>query len=310
MLPQPDAKVLRTNPQFAALWKDLTTNKMERNGVSKEVAANKETVKMRETLKNKRVELAEKEILGDAVRHVAFGEEGGNLTGELRETVRIVSAQLDGKLSPQDKDIVQVEVEEFIYNIDTIRAAVESHMEQNMVLLCQVLDPTKQQPDPSTLPSQVQALQANVEEAKWQLGIKRIELASTLTQLLKTNAQLLQTSIRILEQVVHGSVGRHTRARAEHLATVAQGLEKRLLVARKTIAGQVYDGRAEEQLRSKKDELDSQGAGLRRRLRDREQWLERLEGVAGLREAVTEMDRIKGEISRVKEEVGRLERGG
>ena len=57
----------------------------------------------------------------------------------MRETAQIVSAQLDGKLDPQDKDIVAVEVEEFIKNIDTIRTAVESHMEQNVVLLCQIL---------------------------------------------------------------------------------------------------------------------------------------------------------------------------
>lgn len=76
------------------------------------------------------------------------------------------------------------------------------------------------------------------------------------------------------------------------------------------MAGQVYDGRAEGQLVRKKDEVDARSAGLRRRLRDREQWLERLEGVAGLKEAVEEMSRIKGEIGRVREEVGRLERGG
>jgi hypothetical protein len=206
---------------------------------------------------------------------------------------------------------------------------VETHMEQNVILLCQILgeeenrkgiiegyanctktDPIQHQPDPSTLPAQVQTLQTEIEEAKRQLDVKRIELASTLTQLLKTNAQLLQTAIRILEQVMHGSVGRHTRARAEHLATVGQGLEKRLLVARKTVAGQVYDGRAEEQLIRKKEEVDARSAGLRRRLRDREQWLERLEGVAGLREAVEEMSRIKSEIGRVREEVGRLERAG
>ena len=250
----------------------------------------------------------------------------------MRETAQIVSAQLDGKLDAQDEDIVQVEVEEFMANIETVRAAVETHMKQNVMLLCQILgkeeerqgiigyiqgfanftktDPTQQQPDPSTLPAQVQALQTEVEEAKWQLNVKRIELASTLTQLLKTNAQLLQTAIRILEQVMHGSVGRHTRARAEHLATVGQGLKKRLLVARKTVAGQVYDERAEEQLVRKKEEVDARSARLRRRLRDREQWLERLEGVAGLREAVEEMSRIKDEIGRVREEVERLERAG
>ncbi|KAG9998594.1 hypothetical protein KCU78_g16352, partial [Aureobasidium melanogenum] len=310
MFPQPDAETLARNPQFALLWKDLTTNKMTRDGVSKTVALDKETVKTREKLKTKQIELAKKEVLKDAVRAVAFGEGEGGLTGELRETAQIVSAQLDGKLDPQDKDIVQVEVEEFMANIETVRAAVETHMEQNVMLLCQILDPTQQQADPSTLPAQVQALQTDVDEAKWQLGVKRIELASTLTQLLKTNAQLLQTAIRILEQVMHGSVGRHTRARAEHLAIVAQGLEKRLLVARKTVAGQVYDGRAEEQLMRKKEELDARSAGLRRRLRDREQWLERLEGVSGLREAVEEITRMRSEVSRVKEEVGRLERGG
>lgn len=109
---------------------------------------------------------------------------------------------------------------------------------------------------------------------------------------------------------MHGSVGRHTRARAEHLATVALGLEKRLLVARKTVAGQVYDTRAEERLRGKKEELEAQSAMLRRKLRDGEQWLEQLEGVQGLREAVEEMDRMRGEIRRVRDEVERLERGG
>jgi hypothetical protein len=162
--------------------------------------------------------------------------------------------------------------------------------------------------DASTLPSQIQTLQASIQEAKWQLGSKRIELANTLGRLLKTNAQVLQTAIRILEQVVHGVVGRHTRARAEHLATVAQGLEKRLLVAKQTVAGQVYDEQAEQQLKSKREALSGQSAGLRRRLRDREQWLERLEGVAGLREAVEEMERVKSEINRVRDEVARLER--
>jgi hypothetical protein len=58
---------------------------------------------------------------------------------QLRETAQIVSAQLGGKLDAQDEDIVQVEVEEFMSNIETVRAAVETHMEQNVMLLCQIL---------------------------------------------------------------------------------------------------------------------------------------------------------------------------
>lgn len=64
---------------------------------------------------------------------------------QLRETAQIVSAQLDGKLDAQDEDIVQVEVEEFMSNIETVRAAVETHMEQNVVLLCQILGKKKKE---------------------------------------------------------------------------------------------------------------------------------------------------------------------
>ena len=62
---------------------------------------------------------------------------------QLRETAQIVSAQLDGKLDAQDEDIVQVEVEEFMSNIETVRAAVETHTEQNVMLLCQILGKKK-----------------------------------------------------------------------------------------------------------------------------------------------------------------------
>lgn len=83
MIPQPDAETLARNPQFALLWKDLTTNKMTRDGVSKTVALDKEIVKTREVLRTKQIELAKKEVLIDAVRAVAFGEAEGGLTCEV-----------------------------------------------------------------------------------------------------------------------------------------------------------------------------------------------------------------------------------
>lgn len=56
---------------------------MTRDGVSKTVALDKETVTTRELLKTKQIELAKKEVLKDAVRAVAFGEAEGGLTGEV-----------------------------------------------------------------------------------------------------------------------------------------------------------------------------------------------------------------------------------
>jgi len=83
MFPQPDAETLARNPQFALLWKDLTTNKITREGVSKSIALDKETVRVRETLKSKRIEQARREMLRDVVRAVAFGEGEGGLVGDV-----------------------------------------------------------------------------------------------------------------------------------------------------------------------------------------------------------------------------------
>lgn len=83
MFPQPDAETLARNPQFAILWKDLTTNKITREGVSKSIALDKETVRVREVLKSKRIEQAKVEVLKDVVRAVAFGEGEGGLVGEV-----------------------------------------------------------------------------------------------------------------------------------------------------------------------------------------------------------------------------------
>jgi hypothetical protein len=83
MFPQPDAETLARNPQFAILWKDLTTHKINRDGVSKFVALDKETVKVRETLRSKQIEQAKREVVRDAVRAVAFGEGERGLIGEV-----------------------------------------------------------------------------------------------------------------------------------------------------------------------------------------------------------------------------------
>jgi hypothetical protein len=83
MFPQPDAETLSRNPQFALLWKDLTTHKITPDGVSKSLFLDREIVKTRETLKSKRIESAKGQVVKDAVRAVAFGEGEGGLVGEV-----------------------------------------------------------------------------------------------------------------------------------------------------------------------------------------------------------------------------------
>lgn len=74
MLPQADAQVLKANPDFARLYKDLATNKLNTDGSSQIV--DPKAAKARDAfateLHNARVELARKRLLFEGLRHVAY----------------------------------------------------------------------------------------------------------------------------------------------------------------------------------------------------------------------------------------------
>lgn len=45
---------------------------------------------------------------------------------------------------------------------------------------------------------------------------------------MQAQAELMETVVKVLEQTVHGTLARFLRAKAEHLAAVSEGLEKKL----------------------------------------------------------------------------------
>lgn len=45
---------------------------------------------------------------------------------------------------------------------------------------------------------------------------------------MQAQAELVETVVKVLEQTVHGTLARFLRAKAEHLAAVSEGLEKKL----------------------------------------------------------------------------------
>lgn len=61
-----------------------------------------------------------------------------------------------------------------------------------------------------------------------ELPAARRQMAATAAELLATHALVLERTIVILERVKHGALARVTKAKAEHLATVAQGVEGKL----------------------------------------------------------------------------------
>lgn len=61
-----------------------------------------------------------------------------------------------------------------------------------------------------------------------ELPAARREMATTAAAVVAVRAKVLERTVVILERAKHGALARATRAKADHLATVAQGIEGKL----------------------------------------------------------------------------------
>jgi hypothetical protein len=61
-----------------------------------------------------------------------------------------------------------------------------------------------------------------------ELPAARREMAATAAELLAVQTQVLERQVVLLERVKYGVFARATKAKAEYLATVAQGVEGKL----------------------------------------------------------------------------------
>lgn len=61
-----------------------------------------------------------------------------------------------------------------------------------------------------------------------ELPAARRQMAATAAAVLAVKTLVLEQTVVILERVKHGTLARATKAKAEHLATVAQGVEGKL----------------------------------------------------------------------------------
>ncbi|KAJ5273389.1 hypothetical protein N7478_008514 [Penicillium angulare] len=68
----------------------------------------------------------------------------------------------------------------------------------------------------------------------------RRQMAVTAAEVLAIRSQVLERTVLILERVKHGALARATKAKAEHLAVVAQGVEGNLEVTKLEIAATLY----------------------------------------------------------------------
>jgi hypothetical protein len=147
----------------------------------------------------------------------------------------------------------------------------------------------------------------DIERSRKRLNESRISLSNTTSKTLHLHQTLLETTIRRLEQVIHGSVARGTRAQAEYLAHVADGLDKKLQMMEKQVMQQVYSPEAKEAIKAKEQGLVKENMTLKRRIREMEAIHEDYDKIKGIRAVAETYAEVQKEIQKVQSEIERLD---
>ena len=172
----------------------------------------------------------------------------------------------------------------------------------------------EKRPSLSVLSAKAAALRNAVSSQTTGIATKTIQIADLVASLSTVNREILQVAVRILEQSIHGSVSRATRAKAEHLATVARGMELKLSII--THAANSSDASSHQggvglsralksysaHLRALKEELNAEEGSLDTKLKDYESAGGGMKDIAKrYAELVAEREEVKEEIARLQE---------
>ena len=230
------------------------------------------------------------------------------LPDELHACIDLASALLSGQIpDPSDREILSGDITVFLDNIDIIASAISSQLETVTKHVCAIAAPPSP-PAPASLPAAAEALtKAATLDLPHELATARTELTNSLTSLLALHKHTLETSIRILEQTQHGSLARHTKARAELLQSRATLLG---LQAKCYTFGHPPPA---EFVSALKEFRKSQGSG-ERALRDREALAKQSlrlydqAGEKGVRELAKRRAYLDAETRRIEKEIESLER--
>lgn len=113
-------------------------------------------------------------------------------------------------------------------NPSRVAAAVEQSLNRNATALAHVISPNTKS-DSTRTPEALAELSKSVAAYRADLAATRIDITHETGKVHELYRQVLANSIRLLEQEIHGSVSRASRAKADYLAVVAEGMAKSLV---------------------------------------------------------------------------------
>ncbi|KAF2730488.1 hypothetical protein EJ04DRAFT_45307 [Polyplosphaeria fusca] len=305
MLPPVDPGILERNPGFAVLYKDLSTRRLNSDGSTRDTKKQRLHDEIRKNLASARKTVIAAQILLHTLSELPSKAE--ELPPELHSVIEIVTAQLSGHISEADRKVLSGDTGSFLDNVDIIASAISTQLMTVASLLCRVADPIK-------TPG-IDGLQDKASDLKQKatvglpedLATARVDLANTMYVVLDVHRRVLETGIKILEQTMHGSLARATKANSEHLEAKATALGLQARIHTQTHPPPT------EFLNALKHYKASQGS-TEAALRDREalanKTLELYEkaGEKAMRDIANRAQYLRSEISRTQTEIGKLDR--
>jgi len=162
-------------------------------------------------------------------------------------------------------------------------------------------------PTLETLPQAVAKLKDSTSGARSTTAEIRLALAREASDLHATYRKIMEAGIRILEQTIHGSVARGTKAKADYLAVVAEGMSKKLELQHGQLMSQVYSTDVQETLHIRAASVEKETRTVKTKVREAEERLEEYRKAAGIEGMAREYAEILKETERVKAEIERLQ---
>jgi len=191
-------------------------------------------------------------------------------------------------------------------NPSRVAAAVEQNLNRNATALAHVISPNTKS-ETTKAPGILAELSRSVTVYKTDLAATRLDITHESGKVHELYRQVLTSSIRLLEQEIHGSVSRASKAKADYLAVVAEGMAKKLGIQHQQLLSQVYSNDLQEVLHERSEELSREDRSIRRKRDQAQEKLQQYRAGRGMEGMADEYAEILSETARVREEITRLE---
>ncbi|KAM3415813.1 hypothetical protein BST61_g9322 [Cercospora zeina] len=302
MLPLVESNV---DPKFDALYRDLCSNKLNADGTTKvDLKVQKERDTFDEELRRARISTAKQGLIKSYLQSLSYGED--QLPAELQELVAIIAAALQSQLTREDAILLRADVYEFRQNVKPISKEIWKAALDDLVTLARISAPQGHS-DGDDLAARILKQKAETADVEDSIPALRLELAHEVANVHDMYRKAIETCIRTLEQTIHGSVSRGTKAKAEYLATVAEGMSKKLQLQHNQLISQTRSPDLEEALKTRSEDLDHEVVMLKRKIREAEDKLTEYHQAKAIRFIAAEYSDIIRETAKIKADIARLE---